>query len=86
MRILFVHPNYRAGAADIAGNWSPAWVAYIDVIVRGEGEAVTLHLVRAIDEGRGLADRQLGCLCIAPPPRGGVFVGALCRRDDSSGA
>ena len=140
MRILFVHPNYSAGAADIAGNWSPAWVAYIagylkaggyqdyqfvdalvdkldddklrvairdakadiiattamtpmiytaqrvlqiareecpnaitvlggihgtfmyqqvldeapwiDVIVRGEGEAVTLNLVRAIDEGR----------------------------------
>jgi anaerobic magnesium-protoporphyrin IX monomethyl ester cyclase len=140
MRILFVHPNYSAGAADIAGNWSPAWVAYmagylkaggyddyrfvdawwttwttirfappsarasrhhrhhghdaddlrraagaadrqgenartpspssaasthlhvqagageapwIDVIVRGEGEAVTLNLVRAIDEGAG---------------------------------
>ncbi len=146
MRILFVHPNYSAGAADIAGNWSPAWVAYlagylkqggytdyqfvdalvdklddeqvraairesnadiiattamtpmiytaqrvlkiakeecpnaitllggihptfmyqqvfgeapwIDVIVRGEGEAVTLNLVRAIDEGRWPAERE----------------------------
>ncbi|AFL73683.1 magnesium-protoporphyrin IX monomethyl ester anaerobic oxidative cyclase [Thiocystis violascens] len=145
MRILFVHPNYSAGAADIAGNWSPAWVAYIagylkaggyqdyqfvdalvdkldddqlrvaireakadivattamtpmiytaqrvlqiareecpnaitvlggihgtfmykqvlseapwiDVIVRGEGEAVTLNLVRCIDEGRWPAER-----------------------------
>ena len=146
MRILFVHPNYSAGAADIAGNWSPAWVAYlagylkqggytdyqfvdalvdklddeqvrlaireanadiiattamtpmiytaqrvlkiakeecpnavtvlggihptfmyqqvfgeapwIDAIVRGEGEAVTLNLVRAIDEGRWPAERE----------------------------
>ncbi|MBK1694726.1 magnesium-protoporphyrin IX monomethyl ester anaerobic oxidative cyclase [Chromatium weissei] len=146
MRILFVHPNYSAGAADIAGNWSPAWVAYlagylkaggyqdyqfidalvdklddeqlrvairnakpdivattamtpmiytaqrvlqiakeehpnvitvlggihatfmysqvfteapwIDVVVRGEGEAVTLNLVRAIDEGRWLSERH----------------------------
>ncbi|EIC20535.1 magnesium-protoporphyrin IX monomethyl ester anaerobic oxidative cyclase [Thiorhodovibrio frisius] len=146
MRILFIHPNYSAGAADIAGNWSPAWVAYIagylksggyqdyqfidglvdklddeqmraairaaqpdiiattamtpmiyaaqrvlqiakeehpnaitvlggihgtfmynqvldeapwiDVIVRGEGEAVTLNLVRCIDEGRWPAERE----------------------------
>ena len=146
MRILFIHPNYSAGAADIAGNWSPAWVAYIagylksggyqdyhfidglvdkldddqmreairaaqpdiiattamtpmiyaaqrvlqiakeehpnaitvlggihgtfmyeqvlgeapwiDVIVRGEGEAVTLNLVRCIDEGRWPNERE----------------------------
>ncbi|WPL18566.1 magnesium-protoporphyrin IX monomethyl ester anaerobic oxidative cyclase [Thiorhodovibrio winogradskyi] len=146
MRILFVHPNYSAGAADIAGNWSPAWVAYIagylksggyqdyqfidglvdqldddqmraairaaqpdiiattsmtpmiyaaqrvlqiakeehpsaitvlggihgtfmynqvlgeapwiDAIVRGEGEAVTLNLVRCIDEGRWPTERE----------------------------
>ncbi|WP_296899668.1 cobalamin-dependent protein, partial [Thiohalocapsa sp.] len=146
MRILFVHPNYSAGAADIAGNWSPAWVTYlagylkaggymdyqfvdalvddlddeqlrsairesgadvvattamtpmiyaaqrvlkiakeecpnavtvlggihptfmfkqvlaeapwIDAIVRGEGEAVTLNLVRAIDEGRWPNERD----------------------------
>jgi len=146
MRILFIHPNYSAGAADIAGNWSPAWVAYIagylksggyqdyhfidglvdkldddqmreairaaqpdiiattamtpmiyaaqrvlqiakeehpnaitvlggihgtfmyeqvlgeapwiDAIVRGEGEAVTLNLVRCIDEGRWPNERE----------------------------
>ncbi|MBK5915533.1 magnesium-protoporphyrin IX monomethyl ester anaerobic oxidative cyclase [Rhodocyclus purpureus] len=145
MRILFVHPNYQCGGAEIAGKWSPAWVAYlagylksggysdysfvdamtdelsddelreifkreqvdviattantpaiytaerllkiakeecpdaitvlggihatfmfqqilaeapwIDVIVRGEGEAVTLNLIRAIDQGRWPAER-----------------------------
>ncbi len=146
MRILFVHPNYKSGGAEIAGNWSPAWVAYlagylksggysdyrfidamvdsldeedlrrifreeqpdmigttamtpaiytaqrllqiakeecpnavvflggihatfmfkqvleeapwIDAIIRGEGEAVTLNLVRAVDEGRWLNERD----------------------------
>ncbi len=146
MRILFVHPNYRSGGAEIAGNWSPAWVAYIagylksagyedyrfvdamvdeldedqlralfreeqwdvigttamtpsiyaaqrlteiakeerpnalvflggvhgtfmyeqvleeapwiDAVVRGEGEAIVLDLVRAVDEGRWPADRD----------------------------
>ncbi|MBA4007736.1 MAG: hypothetical protein C0486_03020 [Erythrobacter sp.] len=29
MRILFVHPNYRSGGAEIAGTWPPAWVAYL---------------------------------------------------------
>ena len=145
MRILFVHPNYKSGGAEIAGNWSPGWVAYvagylkaggyddyrfvdamvddlneeqlravfraeqpdligttamtpaiytaqrllqiakeecpkavtflggihatfmfqqilgeapwIDAIVRGEGEAITLNLVRAVDEGRWPAER-----------------------------
>ncbi|MGB0499273.1 MAG: magnesium-protoporphyrin IX monomethyl ester anaerobic oxidative cyclase [Rubricella sp.] len=29
MRIVLVHPNYRSGGAEIAGNWPPAWAAYI---------------------------------------------------------
>jgi anaerobic magnesium-protoporphyrin IX monomethyl ester cyclase len=29
MRIALVHPNYHSGGAEIAGNWPPAWVAYI---------------------------------------------------------
>lgn len=146
MRILFVHPNYHSGGAEIAGKWSPAWVAYlagylkthgyteyvfvdamtddtsdedlrrifaeaqpdiiactavtpaiykaeqtlkiakeacpnavtllggihatfmfqqvlteapwIDAIVRGEGEAVVLEVVRAVDEGRWESGRQ----------------------------
>ncbi|MEO1000351.1 MAG: magnesium-protoporphyrin IX monomethyl ester anaerobic oxidative cyclase, partial [Pseudomonadota bacterium] len=29
MRILLVHPNYHSGGAEIAGNWPPAWVAYL---------------------------------------------------------
>ncbi|MCF1503912.1 magnesium-protoporphyrin IX monomethyl ester anaerobic oxidative cyclase [Afifella sp. H1R] len=29
MRILMIHPNYHSGGAEIAGNWPPAWVAYL---------------------------------------------------------
>lgn len=29
MRIVLVHPNYHSGGAEIAGNWPPAWAAYL---------------------------------------------------------
>ena len=37
MRILFVHPNYRSGGAEIAGTWPPAWVAYLSGPLRRAG-------------------------------------------------
>ncbi len=37
MRILFIHPNYRSGGAEIAGNWPPAWVAYLTGALRQAG-------------------------------------------------
>ncbi len=37
MRILFVHPNYRSGGAEIAGTWPPAWVAYLTGSLRRAG-------------------------------------------------
>lgn len=37
MRILFVHPNYHSGGAEIAGNWPPAWVAYLAGALKGAG-------------------------------------------------
>ena len=37
MRILFIHPNYHSGGAEIAGNWPPAWVAYLAGSLRNAG-------------------------------------------------
>ncbi len=37
MRILFIHPNYRSGGAEIAGTWPPAWVAYLTGSLRRAG-------------------------------------------------
>jgi len=51
MRILLVHPNYHSGGAEIAGNWPPAWVAYITGYLKAAGytdvvfvDAMTHHL------------------------------------------
>ena len=37
MRILLVHPNYHSGGAEIAGNWPPAWVAYLTGALKQAG-------------------------------------------------
>jgi anaerobic magnesium-protoporphyrin IX monomethyl ester cyclase len=61
MRILLVHPNYHSGGAEIAGNWPPAWVAYLGGHLKKAGftdirfvDAMTDHLtddqVRAVFE------------------------------------
>jgi anaerobic magnesium-protoporphyrin IX monomethyl ester cyclase len=51
MRILFVHPNYHSGGAEIAGNWPPAWVAYLAGALKAKGfddihfiDAMTMHV------------------------------------------
>ncbi len=37
MRILLIHPNYHSGGAEIAGNWPPAWAAYLAGALRKAG-------------------------------------------------
>ncbi|MGF1561243.1 MAG: magnesium-protoporphyrin IX monomethyl ester anaerobic oxidative cyclase [Geminicoccaceae bacterium] len=37
MRIVFIHPNYHSGGAEIAGNWPPAWVAYLTGALKQAG-------------------------------------------------
>ncbi len=51
MRILFIHPNYHSGGAEIAGNWPPAWVAYLTGALKSAGfddvhfiDAMTNHV------------------------------------------
>ncbi|MFN3261519.1 MAG: magnesium-protoporphyrin IX monomethyl ester anaerobic oxidative cyclase [Pikeienuella sp.] len=45
MRIVLVHPNYHSGGAEIAGNWPPAWVAYLAGHLRAAG----FHDIHFID-------------------------------------
>ena len=56
MRILFVHPNYRSGGAEIAGTWPPAWVPYLTGPLRRAGFD-DIHFIDAMTEG--LSDEQL---------------------------
>ncbi len=37
MRVLLIHPNYHSGGAEIAGNWPPAWAAYLAGALRQAG-------------------------------------------------
>ena len=54
MHIVLVHPNYHSGGAEIAGNWPPAWAAYIAGSLKSAGfdrvtfvDAMTDHLDEA---------------------------------------
>ena len=51
MKIVLIHPNYHSGGAEIAGNWPPAWVAYLTGALKKAGftdvafiDAMTNHL------------------------------------------
>ncbi|SFQ45520.1 anaerobic magnesium-protoporphyrin IX monomethyl ester cyclase [Roseivivax halotolerans] len=60
MRILFVHPNYRSGGAEIAGTWPPAWVAYLTGHLRQAGFD-DIHFVDAMTDNvsdEALAERM----------------------------
>ena len=56
MRILFVHPNYRSGGAEIAGTWPPAWVAYLTGHLRQAGFD-DIHFIDAMTDG--ITDAEL---------------------------
>lgn len=75
MRIVLIHPNYHSGGAEIAGNWPPAWVAYIAGPLKAAGytdirfiDAMTNHL--SDDELRAALAREkpdiVGCTAITP--------------------
>ncbi len=75
MRIVFVHPNYHSGGAEIAGNWPPAWVAYLAGHLKTAGfddihfiDAMTHHVDHDALRVR-LAELQpdlVGCTSITP--------------------
>ena len=78
MRVLFVHPNYHSGGAEIAGNWPPAWVAYLTGYLKAGGyhdvtfiDAMTHHLSDEQVRERlvALDPDVVGCTAITPAIR-----------------
>jgi anaerobic magnesium-protoporphyrin IX monomethyl ester cyclase len=75
MRVLLIHPNYHSGGAEIAGNWPPAWVAYLTGYLKAGGytdvhfvDAMTHHLDDEAVRAR-IAELQpdiVGCTAITP--------------------
>jgi anaerobic magnesium-protoporphyrin IX monomethyl ester cyclase len=76
MRILLIHPNYHSGGAEIAGNWPPAWVAYLTGLPEGTAgytdvlfvDAMTHHLSEDQVRERiaALQPDIVGCTAITP--------------------
>jgi len=75
MRILLLHPNYHSGGAEIAGNWPPAWVAYLTGYLKAGGytdvafvDAMTHHLDDEAVRDRIVALKPdiVGCTAITP--------------------
>ena len=65
MRILFIHPNYHSGGAEIAGTWSPAWVAYLTGHLRQAGFD-DIHFIDAMTDN--VPDADLGARIAALDP------------------
>ncbi len=75
MRIVLIHPNYHSGGAEIAGNWPPAWVAYLVGYLKAGGysdvtfiDAMTYHLDEEVVRTRlaQLKPDIVGCTAITP--------------------
>ncbi|MGB5255626.1 MAG: magnesium-protoporphyrin IX monomethyl ester anaerobic oxidative cyclase, partial [Woeseiaceae bacterium] len=76
MHIVLIHPNYHSGGAEIAGNWPPAWVAYLAGSLKKHGyndirfiDAMTLDLDNdelAAKLKEGPEPDVIGCTCITP--------------------
>ena len=77
MRIVLIHPNYHSGGAEIAGNWPPAWVAYLTGALKQSGytdvrfiDAMTNHLDDAALEAKLREEPNppdvIGCTAITP--------------------
>lgn len=75
MRILLIHPNYHSGGAEIAGNWPPAWAAYLTGSLKAAGfadirfiDAMTNNLSE--DDLRAILASEkpdiIGCTAITP--------------------
>ena len=91
MKIVFIHPNYHSGGAEIAGNWPPAWVAYLTGYLKAGGyqdivflDAMTNHLTDAQLRQRlvELKPDVVGCTAITPAIYKAEQVLELCKQID----
>jgi anaerobic magnesium-protoporphyrin IX monomethyl ester cyclase len=65
MRIVFIHPNYHSGGAEIAGNWPPAWVAYLTGHLRRAGFD-DIHFIDAMTHHIGPEDLRKRLIDLRP--------------------
>jgi anaerobic magnesium-protoporphyrin IX monomethyl ester cyclase len=75
MRLVLIHPKYHSGGAEIAGNWPPAWVAYLAGPLKAAGYT-DIHFIDAMTHNieeeelrariTALKPDIVGCTAITP--------------------
>ena len=65
MRILLIHPNYHSGGAEIAGNWPPAWAAYLAGSLKSAGYTDVVFIDAMTND---IPDDELGRQIAAAKP------------------
>jgi anaerobic magnesium-protoporphyrin IX monomethyl ester cyclase len=89
MKIVLIHPNYHSGGAEIAGNWPPAWVAYLTGYLKAGGyqdivflDAMTHNLSEEQLRSRLLELKPdvVGCTAITPSIYKAEQVLQLCKQ------
>ena len=65
VRILLIHPNYKSGGAEIAGNWPPAWAPYLAGAMRKAGFD-DIHFIDAMTDDLSLSDLRDRILDLKP--------------------
>ena len=65
MHIVLVHPNYHSGGAEIAGNWPPAWAAYLAGSLKQAGYSQVTFIDAMTDD---LSDEALEAKLIKAKP------------------
>ena len=65
MRIVFIHPTYHSGGAEIAGHWPPAWVAYLTGSLRAAGFD-DIHFIDAMTNHVGPEDLRARLVALQP--------------------
>jgi anaerobic magnesium-protoporphyrin IX monomethyl ester cyclase len=66
MRIVLVQPNYHSGGAEVAGNWSPAWVAYLAGYLKAKGGYTDIRFIDAMTDD--MSDDELRAKLAAERP------------------
>jgi len=73
MRLVLIHPNYHSGGAEIAGNWPPAWVAYLAGPLKAAGYT-DIHFIDAMTHHIGEEELFARIQALAPDIVGATAI------------
>jgi len=73
MRLVLIHPNYHSGGAEIAGNWPPAWVAYLAGPLKAAGYT-DIHFIDAMTHDIGEAELHARIAALNPDIVGATSI------------